>query len=181
MAGIAGCAVDADKGKPVTGITFQHFDELRPLVRNVEFEDKTALKTDIKDVSFQLPDTPQNLVRKLTENRIAPAGASGTLRVIVEEAAVYRFDADEGEGIAKVLWLNKYDEYVITLRVRLSQIEDQGGELRGTTLTFKRRIEIPQSYSLAQKDHKLHETLETLAGDIFNSFSSALRETFGLI
>jgi hypothetical protein len=183
LALLGGCAFlpGAADGKPVPEITFQHIDVLRPLVSSVEFADNSPVIPESMDVASRLPEDPKNLVRRFVDNRIVPVGSQGALKFTIEQALVDYEEVDASGAIGQYFWPTRKDRYEISLKVRISYMDDLGRDIKGSVLTFNRSIGIPQSYSLAEKDQALFEALEQLARDIGESITSSLRNTLGLL
>ena len=168
-------------GKPVPEITFQQFDELRPLVAAVEFGDNSPVIPDSTDIASRLAGDSKNLIRSFVENRIVPSGTVGTLKFTIEETLVEYEEIDMSGAVGQYLWPTRKDRYSISMKVRISYIDDLRRDLKGSVLTFNRSIGIPQSYSLTEKDRAIFETLEQLANDIGESVTVSLRDTLGLL
>lgn len=174
MCGCAGYgSMDHGDGMPLPVITFQHVPEIFVNAGSVEVVDKAyAGRDNLNPLSEKL----RGLVERFTENRIVSSGSFGKLLVIVEDASVFRSDIDESESVVeKVLWLKKRERYDFYLKVRISFLDDRSREFKGTVLVFGRRLEIPESFSMAERERSQLETLEKIADDFSVSVSDYLQ------
>ncbi len=177
----AGCSSQSETaGKPLPVMTFQHITPLDLNVESVFVESRYHHNPNSDDISASFPAAPDVLLRRYAESRLGPAGTSGSLKVIIEDASVRKRMIDPQNDFFRLLKMDRKEEYTIHAVLRLVKFDDLGIEEKGSILTVERTLTVPESLSLADLEHRQMEALEAMMDDVDGAVRKSLHQTFGL-
>lgn len=105
---------------------------------------------------------------------------SGRLQFIIENARIHQILKDPESKIQRWMQVNRRDQYDILATVRLALLDEAGMERQGTVLTARRVLDLPGSLSVASREEKQIEALESLVKDMDVAVVNGVYNTLGL-
>lgn len=177
--GIASCASTAHVGGiPPAALTFENYQPMTLNVASSTVTEDYAVQNDPKDISGQFILAPSEAVKRYGARRFPASGTgNGQFNISIEDARVY---LEELKQPSKALsWANigTEDRYRLLMRLRVTSLPDHVDAKSSTVLKFERTLVMPASSSLAEREKKQLEFLETLIADIDAAIQRTLDQT----
>ncbi|HRC27566.1 MAG TPA: hypothetical protein PKX87_09075, partial [Alphaproteobacteria bacterium] len=93
---------------------------------------------------------------------------------------IHQILKDPESKIQRWMQVNRRDQYDILATVRLALLDEAGMERQGTVLTARRVLDLPGSLSVASREEKQIEALESLVKDMDVAVVNGVYNTLGL-
>lgn len=177
--GLWGCA-EVPPARPTPDFALSNLPPMVVDVASVEIVDRYNPAADPNDMSTTFAIPPVEAVKAYGRGRIRAQGDNGRLEFIIENASVHSKLREPDSKVQRWMGVNRKDEYEILVSVRLSVLDNAGMERKGTTLTARRNLEIPDTYSLATREEKQAQALVELIRDLDVAAVNGIYNTLGL-
>lgn len=177
--GLWGCA-EVPPARPAPDFALSNLPPMVVDVASVEIVDRYNPAADPNDMSTTFAIPPVEAVKAYGRGRIRAQGDNGRLEFIIENASVHSKLREPDSKVQRWMGVNRKDEYEILVSVRLSVLDNAGMERKGTTLTARRNLEIPDTYSLATREEKQAQALVALIRDLDVAAVNGIYNTLGL-
>jgi hypothetical protein len=159
---LTGCSTAHNPaGKPLAQMTFDHL-QLIPI--NVG-----ALKSHTDDGDFASESfvvSPYDAIESYLRARFAPAGTHGTLEAAIEDASIKHSYEPSKNKAARWMDVAGNDAYDMLVKVRLTHRDETGQVLYTTVLTGRRIARVNEHASIAEREKRQLEALETMFADL---------------
>lgn len=177
--GLGGCA-EVPPAKPSPDFALSSLPPMSVDVSAVDVVDRYNPAADPNDMSTTFSIPPVDAVKAYGQGRIRAQGDNGRLQFIIENASVHNKLLQPNSKIQRWMGVNRKDDYEILVSVRLSVLDNAGVERKGTVLTARRSLEIPDTYSLATREEKQNQALMDLIHDLDIAAVNGVYNTLGL-
>ncbi len=180
---LLGCTspVPSREGQPIPALTFEHMAPLFLNVGHVSVENAYDPQIDPADISSRFPVPPDIALRRYAEARLQAQGVGGdTLKFIIEDARVHQDVIAPDNVLLNWMGSGGEDRYTVLLKLRMYTVSPEGGEGAHSILTFQRSLQIPESASLGEREHKQFRFMESVMGDVDRGVSEVLQRKMGL-
>lgn len=178
-AGLWSCA-QVPASRPAPDFALSNFPPMVVNASAVEVIDRYNPAADSSDISTTFAIPPVEAVKVYGNGRLRAQGANDRLEFIIENASVRHKLRQPDSSVQRWMGVNRREEYEILVSVRLSLRDNAGIERRGTVITARRSLDIPESYSLATREEKQAQALLELIRDLDRAAVNAVYNTLGL-
>lgn len=159
------------------GITFNHLSPMNLRVYEVvRGEDFAAERAFPNDFNFPLDD----MLDEYVSRRMAAAGGAERLTVTAENVSVVHSLKDPDGKVANFFGVAKVDSYAMTVTIDLALDNLQNGAMRAHKFTVQRTINISEHTSVAEREKRQLEGIESLFADIDFQVVEILRNKYGI-
>jgi hypothetical protein len=155
------CTTKIPQGQPLPELTYQHLKPYALQASRITIDNQYSPVTDPQDMSSSFPTPPDIAVRRYLENRFEAGGTGNEIVFSIEEAYVYQRVEGQTGGLSALFGNRGKEVYDMMTKVRFYQRNALKEEGQSTTLTFERSLNLPQNYSLVQKEKAKLEFLES--------------------
>jgi hypothetical protein len=157
---LAACANNVGPGQPLPQLTFA---QLQPIPVNV-----STINTHIRGskTGGAFIADPAAVAENYMKARFVPRGAQGSLDATIEEATVTKDEKESANNVARFLKVGGTDVYNITLRVRFEHLGAGGLPLYGKVFTARRRLNISEHDSIAEREKFEFKSLEKMFNEL---------------
>lgn len=181
---LAGCG----NTQPVADVPLLSFEQYRPIMLNVaaiEIVDRFRPINPTggaKHVELMMKQPPHTAVQELIKKQLVPAGASGLLRVIIDDASVLGEKLPVTEGMAGLLQNEPAERYRANVALRFERAnEDAPDIVTGTAnVAADRTTTLMKDASPADRDRAFYRLNEQLMQDISHGLQTVVKNAFGL-
>ncbi len=175
--GLGACATAAP---PQPGpVAFANAAQVRFDAAEVQFVDNYRPTLAPPNVEHQFNQTPAAAVRDWTRARLAAAGASGVVRVIVHDASVVEVKLPTRPGFGGLLYDEQDTRYDGALEV---SIEYSGqGRTAQTRSRVVRTQTLPESATLNQRTQVYSQLMQGLMDDFDRQMQAGIRQYMGAV
>lgn len=177
--GLWSCA-EVPPANPAPDFALSNLPPMAVDVTSVDIVDRYNPAADPNDMSTTFVVPPVEAVKTYGRGRIRAQGDNGRLEFIIENASVHSKLREPDSKVQRWMGVNRKDEYEIFVSVRLSVIDNAGVERKGTVLTARRSLDIPDTYSLASREEKQTQALVALIRDLDVAAVNGIYNTLGL-
>lgn len=177
--GLWSCA-EVPPARPAPDFALSNLPTMMVDVTSVDIVDRYNPAADPNDISTTFAIPPVEAVKAYGRGRIRAQGDNGRLEFIIENASVHSKLREPDSKVQRWMGVNRKDQYEISVSVRLSVLDNAGVERKGTTLTARRNLEIPDTYSLATREEKQAQALVDLIRDLDVAAVNGIYNTLGL-
>ncbi len=168
-------------GMPLPELTFAHIEFLPVNVGSIKIENEYDPALNVGDVSSSFPTPPDIALRRYIENRLEPAGETGVLHFVIEDAQVTQHVLEQDGILGKWLQAGERDSYEVSIRVRLYTDFAAGHQSSQSVLTLRRTLTIPDALSLAEREFEQLSFLELLMEDVGQAVTQVLEQKMKLV
>lgn len=170
---VSGCTFSGqDKaiGKPLPKLTFQHLEPVTLKVSELEILNSYMPDSDENDESSRFPTPPDIAMKRYLERRWQGAGQdfaqAGSMIFEVLDARVAYQVINKQQGL-RALWTDSAEDiFEVTVMLGLTYVNAEGRSAGEQVFTFERRLSLPQSMPIAQREHYMLRFTEDLITQI---------------
>lgn len=178
-AGLWGCA-QVPPASPAPDFALSRLPPMKVDVAAIDVVDRYNPSADPRDVSSQFVIPPVEAVKAYGRGRMQAQGDNDRLAFVIENASVRSTLREPDSQVQRWMKVNRRENYEMLVSVRLSVLDNAGNERKGTVLTARRFLEIPETYSLASREEKQRAALMDLIRDLDVAAMNAVYNTLGL-
>ena len=165
-------------GKSLPDMTFAHLQPLNLNVADVEINNNYDPNLNDRDMSIDLPVSPDIAVKRYAESRFEAVGTRGKFIFTIENANT-GYELIEPEGSLKQwMGVDRSEKFDVSVIVRFFYIDGLMNESPHSVMEFKRSITIPYSYSLARKEHEQFKFIEVMTKDIDEAITQTIQTKY---
>lgn len=182
---VFGCAlaVAACATPPMRDMPEIRFTTRAPIVLDVaRVEVAQSYQPPLADpnVEHLFPQTPSDVIRRWTRDRLQPAGTAGYARVYIEDASVTAEQLARTPGIRGAITVDQAQQLRARFQVRIEA--DNGSGTRGYTLaTAQRTTTVPEDATLAEREQIWYRLTEATMSDLDAELESNIRGQMGAL
>lgn len=167
------------EGKPLADVTFAHLQPLQLNLSAINHIDVATTKNDKSPQHFYV--SIRDLFKDYSSTRFK-ANNKGIpeLNIILEAVDVIYQQKESDNKLANYIGVARMDEYVISLKLNLSLMNNTSGALKGRHLNLQRIISISEHVSIAERERRQMQGVEAMFVDLDQAIIDVLRNDFGL-
>lgn len=177
---VFGCSGGHPEGKPIPRFNFDHIEAFPVDVSAVEAINHYSQAKPANDASSMFVMAPDETLQRYLQSRYQARGQRGRLVFEIQEASVYQFNQEAASAPARWLDVGGYEEYNLTLKVKVRALDIPGYTEKSRVITAQRRLKLSEHASLAERESRQFEALEKAMHDVDNAVQRAIREDFGI-
>lgn len=178
VAGLAlhGCSSTAHVGGlPAPRMTFENYAPIALHVQNINVVEKYEIANDPQDVSSQFVISPSDAVKRYAARRFSGNGmGNGQFNIEIEDARVHMNQIAQNNKVLSWSGVGQEDQYRVFLRLKVTPVPDQVSANASTIIKHERTLVMPSSVTLAEREKRQQEFLETLIADVDKNIVSLL-------
>lgn len=174
-----GCA-SLPPSKPAPDFALSSLPPMIVDVAAIDVVDRYNPAADPGDVSTTFAVPPIEALKAYGHGRMKPGGDNDRLEFIIEKASVQSTLREPDSKVQRWMRVNRRESYEILVSVRLSVLDNAGAERKGTVLTVRRNLEIPETYSLASREEAQAQAVMALIRDLDVAAVNGVYNTLGL-
>lgn len=161
---LGGCSSPSHpEGKPLPTLTYSHLSPYSPYGGAVEVRQSALLSVATQTTIKQFVMAPDALIKRYAENRFLTSGAPVRSIFDIEKLSLKK--KTDADNIMGILSGAAADYYTMDLAIGIYPVYD--GRLSDPyTIKIKRELLIPDQSSLAEKEVRQFEFLESIISDI---------------
>lgn len=178
---LGACETDTSAGKPPPALVFDHLQYYPVQVGTVDVINSYGQSKNPADYSMRFAAPPDETLANYLRARFKPQGGQGGLVFDIQEASVFVFHAPSDIGMIKWMDMGGYDEYSMTVKLRMRAENVPGFYAETKDFTARRRVKISQHASIADRERDQFQAIDLMLKDIDAAVFRALREEFHLI
>jgi hypothetical protein len=164
------------------------FEQYKPVMLNVaaiEIVDKFRPidpTGGAKHVELLMKQPPHRAVQELIRKQLVPAGPSGLLRVIIDDASVLGEKLPVTEGMAGLFQNEPAERYHATVALRFERAAEDAPDLvtASANVAADRTTTVMKDASPADRDMAFYRLNEQLMADVSQGLQTVVRSSFGL-
>lgn len=161
---LCACANTSPEATALPLMTFAHLAPMPVNVGLVDVRDDTALISSSGAGGFVVE--PSSAVESYLKRRFVAAGMGHSLLGVIEEAHVTSSHKPSHSKVGSFFDVAGTDEYEVVIRLRLEHRDNQTQPIYSNTMTARRVIRVSEHASVAERERKQLEGMESLFQDI---------------
>ncbi len=175
---VAGCAdkpLVAERFPPVS------FTDKKPYffnVARVEIVPKFQSSSTPPHIEFDMPVSPENALKRWVEDRIKPAGTTGTLRVLINDASATETPLPRDPNASQLFNTEQTERVDMNVIVALQILDERQFVKAEVTGQASRSRTLPEGIKLNQKDKILYEMVVELIHNMSDQVDPQIQATF---
>lgn len=172
--GLAGCTTPPPSPQ-FPKLTFGHLPPFRLDVQTLNIVDGFR-ETNRADVASGMPIPPAVAARQWANDRLVPAGDSGTVTFTITQASVIESSLERTTGVRGVVTTDQSERYDGKLAARIT-ITNPARRLNGeVSAEATRSRTVPENLTLNQRDKVWFEMSEALINDLNSELEKAINQ-----
>ena len=172
---VQGCETPVETQR-LPDITFAHLPVFNIAVAKIEVVSNFKAPVKEPHIEHRLPTSPETALRQWAKDRLKPAGDSGTLRVLIEDASATVTDLSRDTSFKGSFTKQQSQRYDAKVHAVLSLI-DGGGHERGTaTAMATRSITVREDINLNDRERTQFELVDKLLADFNGQMDANIRQ-----
>jgi len=175
---LAACAnqpLVADKFPPVS------FADQKPYVFNVarvEIVSKYTSSSQPPHIEFDMPVSPENALKRWVEDRIKPAGTTGTLRVVINDASATETPLPRDTSASQLFTTQQTSRIDMSANIALQILDERQFVKAEVTGQASRSRTLPEGIKLNERDKILYDMVIALVRDVGTEVDPQIQATF---
>ncbi len=180
---LSACTMTAEPArKPLASLTAPYAQPFYVNASDVRVETRYDPLANARDVSSTFPTPPDLALKRYAETRLKPAGGTGVLKFIIEDASVFQEQKPSPNATARWLKLDDKDRYTAAISITLLRdgVPATAPGAMGSKLRLERTLTIAGSSSLAERDAALNDLVVRMLADLDRAVTETLANTLKL-
>lgn len=167
---------------PVKRLPEMSFRHLAPIQLNVgRIEVVTEFQTDGQPphIEYDMPISPENAIKRWVQDRLQPMGRTGTLRIVIRNAATVEEPLKTDTGFTGVFKKEQGARLTTSIDVVMQMLDDRQFTVAEVTGRAERSRTTPEGQKLNERDQVLYDIVEETMKGFNNDIEPNIRSTFG--
>lgn len=156
-------------------VTFTHLPPIRLDVRSLEIVD-ASVSPGRADVSSGMPVPPSIAAQQWANDRLVPAGNSGSVVFTITEASVVETKLERTQGVRGVVTRDQSERYDGKLAAEVTIRDATGGRSGTVSAEATRSRTVAENISLNQRDKVWFEITEAMINDLNGELEKAINQ-----
>lgn len=178
LLGLAACAPDRYPAFTPEPYDFADRAPLRLAVERVDVVSAYRPRGAPPAVEHTFAITPEAAVRELLEQRLRPAGGSGSVQAVILDAQVVSQSLERPSGLAGRLATQPAERFTGRLRVRADRRDATGAVVSSVSTTVTRSRNIAADAGFADRQRIGWELTRDLVDDLDAGLMASIQESF---
>jgi hypothetical protein len=173
--------VDTPPGPALPDLDFARVAPVALDVEKIEVTDAYAQPMKPPNVEHLFRVPPDVAVKRLLEKALVASGASHTLRVTIDNAAVLDQELPVTEGVMGTFRREPSDIYKATVSLRFELVDPAAPDIviGHAEIVARRNVTLLRGDSPAERDRAAFNLTKALMDDVAEGLKTTVRETFG--
>ena len=172
---VSACTL-APKKSEFPGISYAHLPKISLDVARVEVTNNDQSSLDAPNVAHLLPLSLAESVLNWAHERLRPAGHSGTVRVVLDEASVVETKLDTDKSLRGLFTVEQAERYDAVVNVSIMILNDAGEELASVKTVVTRSRTASEYITIERRRRVWFDLVEALLKDLNQSLENLIQE-----
>lgn len=183
MMALSACSTTASEpaSMALPELSYAHVVQIPVNVGQVDVVNNYKPGADLRDVSGSFPTPPDMALQNYANNRFKPMGGQDILKIVIDDSHIFHDEEKARGALRRWMGIDSKDIYMAEMKVRVFTISPSGGHSQQVTMTFTGKLEVPESYSIADREAKQLQFVEILMGKVDHAFIDTLQNKLHLI
>lgn len=147
-------------------------------VARVEIVPKFTSSSNPPHIEFDMPVSPENALKRWVEDRIKPAGTTGTLRVLINDASATETPLPRDPNASQLFNTEQTSRVDMAVNVALQILDDRQFVRAEVTGQASRSRTLPEGMKLNQRDRILYDMVVELIRNMSEEVDPQIQATF---
>lgn len=156
-------------------ITFTHLPSIRLDAQSLQVVD-ASVSPGRSDVSAGMPVPPAIAARQWANDRLVPAGNSGSIIFTITESSVVETRLERTQGVRGVVTTDQSERYDGRLAAKVEIRDAVGGRNGVISAEATRSRTVPENLSLNERDKIWFEITEAMINDLNGELEQAINQ-----
>ena len=180
---LSACTMTGENARnPLPSLTAPYAQPFYVNASDVIVESRYDPLANPKDVSSTFPTPPDLALKRYAETRLKPAGGTGVLKFIIQDASVFQEQKESPNATARWLNVDDKDRYtaIISIALQRDGVSAMAPGAVGSQMKLERTLTIPERSSLAERDRALNNLMAQMLADMDRAVIESLTNTLKL-
>ena len=128
-----------------------------------------------RDLGFELPLSPDDVMRRWSQTRLRPGGVAGTAQVLLAESRFASIPLEKTEGLEGVLTNDQSSRYEGAMTVRVEIAGPDGGQGFVEARARASRT-VAEDFSINEREETLYDLLRGIARSLDRRLETEIRD-----
>lgn len=176
---LAACSNSGPPMRRFPELTFRNLPPIQLDIGRIEVVSQYQAPAQAPHIELDMPVSPENALKRWVQDRLQPIGRTGTLRVVIRDAAATETPLKTDKGFTGMFKKEQAADIDMSVDVALQMLDDKQFVTAEVTGKQSRSHSELEGMKLNERDKLLYDMVEDLMKGFNNEVDGNIRSTFG--